>query len=88
VAGEMAALQGPNRTLNVTRGDVVPGVGKVVDILRWGQLVDRCNRRESDFDAMTNSRRKRPPAPPDTEADAVHPNFGGVLAADGRADPP
>lgn len=36
VVGGRAVLQGPDRTLNVTRGDVVPGVGKVDDILRWG----------------------------------------------------
>jgi hypothetical protein len=31
-----AVLEGPNGTLRVTRGDTVPGVGKIVSIFRWG----------------------------------------------------
>ena len=31
-----AVLEGPNGTLRVTRGDTVPGVGRVVSIFRWG----------------------------------------------------
>ena len=31
-----AVLEGPNGTWHVTRGDAVPGVGKVVSIFRWG----------------------------------------------------
>ena len=31
-----AVLEGPNGTWHVTRGDTVPGVGKIVSIFRWG----------------------------------------------------
>jgi hypothetical protein len=31
-----AVLEGPNGTWRVTRGDTVPGVGKVISIFRWG----------------------------------------------------
>jgi len=31
-----AVLEGPNGTWRVTRGDTVPGVGKIVSIFRWG----------------------------------------------------
>jgi hypothetical protein len=31
-----AVLEGPNGTLRVTRGDTVPGVGRIVSIFRWG----------------------------------------------------
>ena len=31
-----AVLEGPNGTWRVTRGDTVPGVGKVYSIFRWG----------------------------------------------------
>jgi hypothetical protein len=31
-----AVLEGPNGTLRVTRGDTVPGVGRVISIFRWG----------------------------------------------------
>jgi hypothetical protein len=31
-----AVLEGPGGVLRVRRGDSVPGVGKVVGILRWG----------------------------------------------------
>jgi muramidase (phage lysozyme) len=36
VIGGTAVLEGPNGIRNVTRGDVVPGVGKIDSILRWG----------------------------------------------------
>ena len=31
-----AVLEGPNGTWRVTRGDTVPGVGRIVSIFRWG----------------------------------------------------
>jgi hypothetical protein len=31
-----AVLEGPNGTWHVTRGDTVPGVGRIVSIFRWG----------------------------------------------------
>ena len=31
-----AVLEGPSGTWHVTRGDTVPGVGKIVSIFRWG----------------------------------------------------
>ena len=31
-----AVLQGPNGIWRVTRGDTVPGLGRVVSIVRWG----------------------------------------------------
>jgi hypothetical protein len=31
-----AVLEGPSGTWRVTRGDMVPGVGKIVSIFRWG----------------------------------------------------
>jgi hypothetical protein len=36
VIGGRAVLEGPNGIRNVTRGDIVPGVGKIDSILRWG----------------------------------------------------
>ncbi|HEY6860248.1 MAG TPA: hypothetical protein VI358_10745 [Pseudolabrys sp.] len=36
VVNGTAVLQGPNGVLRVTRGDTVPGVGKVDSIVRWG----------------------------------------------------
>ena len=31
-----AVLEGPSGTWRVTRGDTVPGVGRIVSIFRWG----------------------------------------------------
>ena len=31
----MAVLEGPNGVWNATRGDAVPGVGKIDSIVRW-----------------------------------------------------
>jgi hypothetical protein len=31
-----AVLEGPNGTWRVTRGDTVPGVGRIISIFRWG----------------------------------------------------
>jgi hypothetical protein len=36
VVNGTAVLQGPNGILRVTRGDTVPGVGRVDSIVRWG----------------------------------------------------
>jgi len=36
VVNGTAVLEGPNGILHVTRGDTVPGVGKIVSIFRWG----------------------------------------------------
>ncbi len=36
VIGGTAVLEGPNGIRNVTRGDKVSGLGKIKDILRWG----------------------------------------------------
>jgi hypothetical protein len=36
VVNGTAVLEGPNGTLRVTRGDTVPGVGRIVSIFRWG----------------------------------------------------
>jgi len=36
VVNGTAVLEGPNGVVRVKRGDTVPGVGKVVAILRWG----------------------------------------------------
>jgi hypothetical protein len=36
VVNGTAVLQGPNGILRVTRGDIVPGVGRVDSIVRWG----------------------------------------------------
>ena len=36
VVNGTAVLEGPNGTWHVTRGDTVPGVGKIVSIFRWG----------------------------------------------------
>ena len=36
VVNGTAVLQGPNGILRVTRGDTVPGVGRVNSIVRWG----------------------------------------------------
>jgi hypothetical protein len=36
VVGEMVVLKGPEGILRVTRGDTVPGLGKVNSIVRWG----------------------------------------------------
>ena len=36
VIGGMAVLEGPNGIRNVRRGDKVPGLGKIDDIVRWG----------------------------------------------------
>lgn len=36
VKGGMAVLEGPNGTWRATRGDTVPGVGKIDSIVRWG----------------------------------------------------
>jgi hypothetical protein len=36
VKGGTAVLEGPNGTWRATRGDTVPGVGKIDSIVRWG----------------------------------------------------
>jgi hypothetical protein len=36
VSGGTAVLEGPNGVWNATRGDTVPGVGKIDSIVRWG----------------------------------------------------
>jgi hypothetical protein len=36
VVNDTAVLQGPNGVWRVTRGDTVPGVGRVDSIVRWG----------------------------------------------------
>jgi hypothetical protein len=36
VSGGTAVLVGPNGVWNATRGDLVPGVGKIYSIVRWG----------------------------------------------------
>jgi hypothetical protein len=36
VAGSVAVLEGPNGTWRAARGDIVPGVGRVDSIVRWG----------------------------------------------------
>lgn len=36
VAGETAVLEGPSGIVRVARGDHIPGVGKVLTIVRWG----------------------------------------------------
>ena len=36
VVNGTAVLEGPGGSLRVKRGDTVPGVGKVVAIIRWG----------------------------------------------------
>jgi hypothetical protein len=36
VKGSTAVLEGPNGVWRVTRGDTVPGVGKIDSIVRWG----------------------------------------------------
>jgi hypothetical protein len=36
VSGGMAVLEGPNGVWNATRGDTVPGLGKIDSIVRWG----------------------------------------------------
>ena len=36
VSGGTAVLVGPNGVWNATRGDTVPGVGKIDSIVRWG----------------------------------------------------
>ena len=36
VSGGTAVLEGPNGVWNATRGDTVPGVGKINSIVRWG----------------------------------------------------
>ena len=36
VMNSTAVLEGPNGTWRVTRGDTVPGVGRIVSIFRWG----------------------------------------------------
>jgi hypothetical protein len=36
VTGGTAVLEGPNGIRNVRRGDKVPGLGKIDDIVRWG----------------------------------------------------
>ena len=37
VTNGMAVLQGPTGILRVTRGDTVPGLGKITSIVRWGK---------------------------------------------------
>jgi hypothetical protein len=37
VTNDTAILQGPIGILRVTRGDTVPGLGKVTSIVRWGK---------------------------------------------------
>lgn len=36
VTNGTAVLEGPNGTWRVTRGDTVPGVGRIESIFRWG----------------------------------------------------
>jgi hypothetical protein len=36
VKGGTAVLEGPDGVWRVTRGDTVPGVGKIDSIVRWG----------------------------------------------------
>ena len=36
VNGGTAVLEGPNGIWKATRGDTVPGVGKIDSIVRWG----------------------------------------------------
>jgi hypothetical protein len=36
VKGSTAVLEGPNGIWRATRGDTVPGVGKIDSIVRWG----------------------------------------------------
>jgi hypothetical protein len=36
VSGGTAVLEGPNGVWKATRGDTVPGVGKIESIVRWG----------------------------------------------------
>jgi hypothetical protein len=36
VSGGTAVLVGPTGVWNATRGDTVPGVGKIDSIVRWG----------------------------------------------------
>jgi len=36
VSGSVAALEGPDGTWRAARGDIVPGLGRVDSIVRWG----------------------------------------------------
>jgi hypothetical protein len=36
VVGGTAVLEGPNGVVRVSRGDTLPGVGRVYSIVRWG----------------------------------------------------
>jgi hypothetical protein len=36
VSGSTAALEGPDGTWRAARGDIVPGLGRVESIVRWG----------------------------------------------------
>jgi len=36
VSGSVAVLEGPNGTWRAARGDIIPGVGRVDSIVRWG----------------------------------------------------
>jgi len=36
VNGDRVVLEGPEGIRNVTRGDTVPGLGKIDSVMRWG----------------------------------------------------